>query len=50
MKAVLWADSAQLSVMLLGVIILIIKGTMHVGGFHKVMEIAAQGGRLNFNK
>ena len=50
MKAVLWADSAQLGVMLLGVIVLLIKGSAHVGGFSRVIDIAREGGRLNLNK
>ena len=50
MKAVLWADSAQLVVMLVGVIVLLIRGTMHVGGTQQLLDIAREGGRLNFFK
>ncbi|ELT90273.1 hypothetical protein CAPTEDRAFT_177302 [Capitella teleta] len=49
MKAVLWADTAQMVIMLGGILAVIIQGTISVGGMGKVWQIAEDGGRINFN-
>lgn len=48
MKAVLWADTAQMVIMLGGILAVIIQGTISVGGMGKVWQIAEDGGRINF--
>ena len=50
MKAVLWADTAQILVMVAGLLAVIIRGCMTVGGVAEVWRIAEEGGRINFNK
>ncbi|KAJ8277413.1 hypothetical protein GJAV_G00074900 [Gymnothorax javanicus] len=49
MKAVIWTDVFQIIVMLSGFIAIFIHGTVLVGGPHKVLEIANNGSRINFN-
>ena len=46
MKAVIWTDVFQAGVMLLGLIVVLIVGTMEVGGFGTVFERAEKGQRL----
>ena len=48
MKAVLWADTLQTTIMLAGLIAVIIQGNIKMGGFHNVWEIGQQAGRINF--
>ena len=50
MKAVLWADTAQLLVMISGLLAVAIRGCMEVGGLTEVWRIAEEGGRINFNR
>ena len=50
MKAVLWADTIQMSIMVAGQLAVVIQGSIKVGGFSKVWQIAEEGGRINFNK
>ena len=47
MKAVIWTDVFQGVVMLVGLFIIIIVGTSHVGGINKVFEIARNGSRFD---
>ncbi|XP_038664248.1 sodium-coupled monocarboxylate transporter 2 [Scyliorhinus canicula] len=47
LKAVVWTDAFQLIVMVLGFFIVLIQGTISLGGSKKVMTIAAEGDRLN---
>jgi Na+/proline symporter len=47
MKAVIWTDVFQGIVMLIGLFVIIIVGTSHVGGISKVFEIARNGSRLD---
>ncbi|KAJ8278653.1 hypothetical protein COCON_G00057190 [Conger conger] len=49
MKAVIWTDVFQIIVMLAGFITIFIHGTVLVGGPAKVLEIANNGSRLNFD-
>lgn len=47
-KAVVWTDVFQLCVMLIGLLTVLIQGSIHIGGLEKVWNIAENGGRLNF--
>ena len=44
----IWTDVFQVCVMLAGFMMVIIKGTIDVGGIHEVWRIAEEGGRLDF--
>ena len=50
MKAVLWADTIQTSVMLAGLLAVFIRGCIDVGGLQKVFDAARDQGRLNLNR
>lgn len=50
MKAVIWTDVFQTCVMLLGFLAIYIHGTILVGGPGKVLEIANNGSRFNFDE
>ena len=50
MKAVLWTDTFQMTIVIIGVFVLLIAGAEEVGGFSKVWEIADQNERLEFDK
>lgn len=50
MKAVIWTDVFQTCVMLLGFLAIYIYGTILVGGPGKVLEIANNGSRINFDE
>ncbi len=50
MKAVIWTDVFQIVVMLSGFIAVVIQGTILVGGPARVLEIANNGSRINFNE
>ena len=47
MKAVIWTDVFQGVVMLVGMTTIIIVGTVKVGSFGKVFDIASKGHRLD---
>ena len=47
-KAVIWTDVFQVSIMLIGVITIISKGVYDVGGFSELWKINYDNGRLNF--
>ncbi|KAK0144146.1 Sodium/iodide cotransporter [Merluccius polli] len=49
MKAVIWTDVFQILVMLSGFLAIFIHGTVLVGGPVRVLEIAYNGSRINFN-
>ncbi|XP_071386737.1 sodium/iodide cotransporter [Centroberyx affinis] len=49
MKAVIWTDVFQIIVMLSGFVAIFIHGTVLVGGPGRVLEIAHNGSRVNFN-
>ncbi|TRY64944.1 hypothetical protein DNTS_024630 [Danionella cerebrum] len=49
MKAVIWTDVFQILVMLSGFIAIFIQGTVLAGGPARVLEIAYNGSRINFN-
>ncbi|XP_073332570.1 sodium/iodide cotransporter [Pagrus major] len=49
MKAVIWTDVFQIIVMFSGFVAIFIHGTVLVGGPARVLEIAINGSRINFN-
>lgn len=49
MKAVIWTDVFQIIVMLSGFVAIYIHGTVLVGGPARVLEIANNGSRINFD-
>lgn len=49
MKAVIWTDVFQIIVMLSGFVAIFIHGTVLVGGPARVLEIANNGSRINFD-
>ncbi|XP_072419542.1 sodium-coupled monocarboxylate transporter 1-like [Chiloscyllium punctatum] len=48
LKAVVWTDVFQMTVMIIGFVAVIIRGAVIHGGFAKVLNISYHGGRLNF--
>ncbi|CAG2223366.1 SLC5A6 [Mytilus edulis] len=48
MKAVLWTDSFQAVLMLTGIVVTLILGSVKVGGMSAVWKIADEYGRINF--
>ena len=50
MKAVLWADTLQCFIMLAGLLAVLIRATIDVGGIEQVWKIAKDGGRINLDK
>jgi Na+/proline symporter len=49
MKAVIWTDVIQASVMFLGLILSIVIGLIDLGGISKVYETVKNGNRLQFS-
>jgi SSS family transporter len=47
-RAVIWTDVFQLIIMFSGLILIITKGVIDIGGFEELIEISSNGGRLNF--
>ena len=50
MRAVIWADTFQLFIMVAGMTAVVIQGSLRVGGITNVFRIAAQGGRMNIRQ
>ncbi|KAI1307568.1 Sodium-coupled monocarboxylate transporter 1 [Halotydeus destructor] len=50
LKAVIWTDVFQYSLMILGLLIVLVKGTIDIGGVFEVYRINYLGARLEFNK
>ena len=46
----LWADTVQCVIMVAGLLAVLIRGTVIVGGISHVWSIAEQGGRINFDR
>ncbi|XP_072415007.1 sodium-coupled monocarboxylate transporter 1-like isoform X1 [Chiloscyllium punctatum] len=46
-KAVVWTDAFQLCIMVISLLAVLIKGSIHVGSFGKIWNIAKNGGRTN---
>lgn len=49
-KAVVYADTLQAIVMIVGVLAIVIQGAINIGGLGNVMDIAYHGDRLEFFK
>lgn len=47
MKAVIWADTIQMAIMICGLLGVVIQGLIVIGGPTEVWRIASEGGRLN---
>ena len=47
-KAVIWTDSIQMVILLIGIIVMLAVGVGKVGGIKDVWDIANEGGRLNW--
>ena len=50
MKAVIWADTLQMIIMILGIIVLIIIGGVEAGTASEIWDALETDKRLNFNK
>nr|XP_002131513.1 sodium-coupled monocarboxylate transporter 1 [Ciona intestinalis] len=48
LKAVIWTDVFQCTVMVVGFLAVIIQGCIRLGGFENVWKIAERGGRIDF--
>ena len=48
MKAVLWTDAIQMVIFLVGLIVIVIVGTVKAGGSTAVWRAASEDGRLDF--
>ncbi|GAB1602817.1 sodium-coupled monocarboxylate transporter 2-like [Argonauta hians] len=48
MKAVVWSDTFQASIMIIGLLCVLIQGSIEVGGLSKAWEIAAENDRIKF--
>ena len=49
MKAVLWTDAVQIVIMLVGMFVLAIMGTLRAGGGQHVYEYALNNSRIQFD-
>ena len=49
-KTVVWTDTVQAIIMLLGMLVLCFVGTARVGGMHALVDGAWSNGRFNLNK
>ena len=50
LKAVIWTDVFQTVIMLMGMLAILIKGAMEVGGIGRAWELANESGRIEFFK
>ncbi|XP_048258471.1 sodium/iodide cotransporter-like isoform X2 [Haliotis rufescens] len=50
MKAVLWTDSFQAVIILVGLLSVVIQGSIVIGGFGRAWEIASEHSRINFQE
>ena len=48
LKAVIWTDVFQSTIMVAGLIVVVIVGSIEVGGFARVWQINKEFDRLNF--
>lgn len=48
MKAVVWTDVIQLTMMLGAIILVMVKGSLDIGGFGFVWNKAVESGRIEF--
>ena len=47
MKAVLWTDTMQLAIMIIGIVVVYIVGVIKEGGFGEIYEVNNISGRLD---
>ena len=50
LKAVMWTDAFQMTIVFAGVMAVAIKGTTELGGFHKIWQIAQNGSKIHADK
>ena len=50
MKAVMWTDVVQICFMVIGIVAVIIKGSVDHGGFSNIWSIMSDGDRIQFWK
>ena len=50
MKAVMWTDVFQVTMMMAGLLAVIIQGSIDNGGFINIWQIAKEGGRIQFDE
>ncbi|XP_071959654.1 sodium-coupled monocarboxylate transporter 1-like [Antedon mediterranea] len=50
LKAVIWTDVFQVTVMIAGFLAVIIKGSVDLGGFGNIWEFSQEGGRIEFDE
>ena len=50
MKAVVWTDTLQMILMVMGVVVVAVMGTYDVGGVKNVIDKNKQGERIDFFK
>lgn len=48
MKAVLWTDTFQTFMMLVGLLAVLIQGSIEIGGFQRAWDIAYNNSRVEF--
>ena len=48
MSAVIWTDIIQAFIMLCGIVAIVIRGGIAVGGIEEIWKLNQQGARLNF--
>ena len=50
MKAVMWTDVFQVTMMMAGLLAVLIQGSIDNGGFINIWQIAKEGGRIQFDE
>lgn len=48
LKAVVWTDVVQLAMMFIAIFLVMLKGTLDIGGLSYVWEKAVESGRIEF--
>jgi sodium-coupled monocarboxylate transporter 8/12 len=48
MKAVMWTDVFQMTIVYAGLFAVVIQGVINIGGFDEVWDRALEGGRIKF--
>ena len=46
MKAVVWADTLQMTIVYAGMLTILVQGSIVLGGFSNAWDIADKGGRI----
>ena len=50
LKAVMWTDAFQMTIVFAGVVAVAVKGTMELGGFQQVWDIAQNDSKIQADK